>query len=141
MPSNEYFNNKIAQRVMFLFYLDARAILERIKARQDEYISILSLKRDRSHFKEIFYTRYFQTDFETFLYLGEEIVVALDQFYKEVESLNWYLCHTEDLPQATKSKVEASVRELEGHLEVIKLYIKAEKNHFEEKGEAARSPD
>lgn len=118
--------DETSQRLLVIFKLDARRLFERVKYRAPEYLTIFSLKRTREHFKEVFYSRYETCTVHELLHCSEDVLVGLDQFYSSVESLRWYLGHTEDMPAKVEDKVYAQLREIEVLYETLGLYLNAE---------------
>ncbi len=118
--------DETSQRLLVILKLDSRRLFERVKFRAPEYLTIFSLKRTREHFKEVFYSRYESCSVAELLNCSEDVLVGLDQFYSSVESLRWYLGHTEDMPAKVEDKVYAQLREIEVFYETLGLYINAE---------------
>ncbi len=118
--------DETSSRLLVILKLDSRRLFERVKYRAPEYLTIFSLKRTREHFKEVFYSRYESCSVAELLHCSEDVLVGLDQFYTSVESLRWYLGHTEDMPAKVEDKVYAQLREIEVFYETLGLYINAE---------------
>lgn len=118
--------DETSSRLLVILKLDSRRLFERVKYRAPEYLTIFSLKRTREHFKEVFYSRYESCSVAELLHCSEDVLVGLDQFYSSVESLRWYLGHTEDMPAKVEDKVYAQLREIEVYYETLGLYINAE---------------
>jgi hypothetical protein len=115
-----------AQRYLLLFKLDAKNLCDRIRDRKPEYLEIFALKRTREHFQDIFYTRYYSAGFQDFSHCNEETISALDQFYKEVEQLKWYLNHTQDMPNTISDHLDREIHKIENFFNMVALYIDAE---------------
>lgn len=119
-------HGEVSQRYMVLIKIDAINLLNRIKDRQSEYIEMFSLKRDRGIFKEIFSSRYKKATFFDFSHLPIEIIEIVDRFYTKVDTLYWYLMHTQDMPNAIEDEVTHCVFSIEKKLDGLCLYIDAE---------------
>lgn len=115
-----------AQRILVLLKLDARRVFERIKYREQEYLSVFSMKRTRAHFPEIFKNRYDAVAAKDLLLCSQEVIVGLDQFYSKVDEIRWYLNVTEDMPSKVSDKMHHHIKELENLFEMLTLYIDAE---------------
>lgn len=118
--------NEASLRLLVILKNDTRRLFERIKYREREYLTILSLKRTREHFKDVFKSLYETITIDQLSLLSEEVIVALDEFYAPVEKLRWYLNHSEDMPATMKDNVRKQVNEIESKYELLKLYINAE---------------
>jgi hypothetical protein len=113
-------------QLLVLLKLDAQRLFERIKYRAPEYLNVLSLKRTREHFKDVFKSRYFEMALTDLKKCSEEVIIGLDQFYSKVDNLHWYLNHTQDMPMMISDRVYAAIKELEGLYQTLTLYIDAE---------------
>lgn len=118
--------NEESLRLLVILKNDSRRLFERIKFRKNEYLTILSLKRTREHFKEIFISIYNTITIPELTLVSEEVLMALDEYYSCVEQLKWYLNYTEDMPLTMKDTVNLRVRDIESKYELLKLYINAE---------------
>jgi hypothetical protein len=118
--------NEDSQRMLVLLKLDAKRLFERVKFRAPEYLSEFSLKRTRDHFKEIFNNRYDQTTIKELILCGQEVIVGLDQFYSLIDTMRWYLNHTQDMPNRVDDKIHKYISELEVYYETLNLYIDVE---------------
>ena len=56
---------------MTLLQLDARSLFRRIADRKEDYLMILNLKRTRSHFVDVFYSKYNDVSLDDLKYLEE----------------------------------------------------------------------
>ncbi len=97
------------QNLLLLIKLDAQNLLERLEVRQKEFIEIFAAKRDRSHFKHVFFNRYQALPLSELKLCPEEVIILADAYYKKVSDLQWYLEHTQDMPAAIEDHV---IREL-----------------------------
>ncbi|EQC44740.1 hypothetical protein [Bacteriovorax sp. Seq25_V] len=113
-------------RMLVILRNDSKRLFERIKHREKEYLTILSLKRSREHFKDIFKCLYDTITIEQLRLLSEEVLIALDNFYTKVEKLKWYLNHSEDMPATMRDNVSLQVRDIETKYEMLSLYLNAE---------------
>lgn len=113
-------------RMLVILKNDSRRLFERIKHRKNEYLTILSLKRTREHFKDIFASIYPTITISQLSLLSEDVLMALDEFYGKTEHLKWYLNHSEDMPATMKDSVTLQVREIESKYELLRLYLNAE---------------
>jgi hypothetical protein len=118
--------DETTQRVLVLLKLDAKRLFYRIRDREPEYLAVFSLKRSRTHFKEIFQSRYDDIKISELLHCSQDVIVGLDQFYSKVEELKWYLGYTEDMPGSVDEKVHHHIYELSTLYETLNLYINAE---------------
>lgn len=117
---------ELSQRYMLLFKIDAKNLFYRIKERQSEYITIFSLKRSRSIFKDIFSSRYEKASSFDLSHCSQDVIIALDQFYCAVDDLYWYLKYTQDMPKMIEDEVLRKVGKLSKLYENLTLYIDAE---------------
>ena len=119
----------IVRSLLVLIKLDAEALHDRLKYNFREYMSVFANKRTREHFKDVLKTRYFDISINDLKYLGEELLLALDKFYKEIDSLKWYLNVTEDMPATVEDRVIRVLRDIQVHYDLLKLYLEAELGH------------
>jgi len=115
--------------LIILIKLDAEGLYSRLKDNFREYMQIFAMKRTREHFKDVFKSRFYEIPISDLKSLGEDLILALDKFYKEVDSLKWYLNCTEDMPATVEDKVARTLRELKAHYDLCKLYLDAELGH------------
>lgn len=113
-------------QLLVLLKLDAQRLFERIKYRAPEYLNVLSLKRTREHFKDVFKSRYFDIELSDLKKCSEDVIIGMDKFYSRVDNLHWYLNHTQDMPMMISDRVYAAIKELEGLYQTLTLYIDAE---------------
>jgi hypothetical protein len=114
------------QRFLLLFKLDAIRLFERVKFRRAEYVEIFALKRTRDHFEDIFYSRYKDANIHDLVHCGQDIIMAMDEFYGIIDNVKWYLDHTEDMPITVEETLEREIKKLERVLDKLTLYIDAE---------------
>ncbi len=114
------------QRILLLLKLDSQRVYERVKYRAPEYLSDFSLKRTREHFKDIFKTRYDETTFKELMHCGNELIVGLDAFYHKIDTMKWYLNHTQDMLNKVEDKITVHLKELESLYQTLNLYIEVE---------------
>ncbi|MEI8347638.1 MAG: hypothetical protein WCG27_09220 [Pseudomonadota bacterium] len=117
------------EKVLLILKLDARAVYERIKYRRDDYLAIFSQRRTRTHFHEIFHRRFREVKVEDLKSCSKDLIVALDQFYREVDEIAWYMLNTEDMPSALATRVDASIHKLDQLYSTLDLYLNAELGH------------
>lgn len=84
--------------VITILKQDATNLFERIVYREADYLYIMSMRRTREHFKDIFKNRYDNVGVADLKLMTDELITAFDQFYKKVDEIKWYLFQTEDLP-------------------------------------------
>lgn len=119
-------------RLLLVVKLDAEHLFDRIESRFIDYMRTWALKRTRVHFLDIFTNRYGDlraTDLKLF---SQELIVALDKFYSEVDELSWYLNHTEDMPATAEDQAQKRIRLIKGHYSTLLLYLEAELGHEQE---------
>jgi len=115
-----------AIRLLVILKNDAKRLYERIRFREVEYLQILSLKRTREHFKDIFSSLYFSISVDNLKLLSPEVIVALDNFYTKVENMRWYCNHTEDMPAMIEDKVALYIRDVTSLYDTLELFLNAE---------------
>jgi hypothetical protein len=118
--------NKDSRAILILLKLDAKNLANRILQRSEEYISTLFLKRKRDHFIAIFDSRYQTISIDDLKMMSEELLIAIDHFYTNVEKLKWYLNHTEEMSAGVRSTVENAKKDIRATYDVLNLYIDAE---------------
>ncbi|MCY4644160.1 MAG: hypothetical protein OXB88_06030 [Bacteriovoracales bacterium] len=111
---------------MTLIRLDVQNLFDRILARKEDYLMILSLKRTREHFCDVFYSKYGQISIDNLKELDDSTIAVLDSFYQEVDQLKWYLLHTEDLPAMLSDRVDGSIKKLKDILYEITEHLNSE---------------
>ena len=117
---------EIAQRVLMLLKLDSKNLFHRLKDRKDEYMEVFSMKRIRSHFQEVFQTRYPGAGLKELMHCSLDTITALDQFYTEVEEMYWYVMHTEDMPVTVEDNASRYLKRIENYYFTLNLYLDAE---------------
>ncbi len=123
-------------RLLLLIKLDAEHLMERIELRFSDYMGTWALKRTRTHFLDVFKNRYSDLSMNDLRLFSQELIVALDKFYKEVDELNWYLNHTEDMPATAEEHAQRRIRSIKGHFSTLHLYLEAELGHTQEETNA-----
>lgn len=118
--------NEEALRFLTLIKLDAQRLFERIKYRAPEYLLEFSLKRSRDQFTHIFKSRYDDTTIKELMLCGQEVIVALDQYYALIDEMRWYLNVTQDMPNKIDDKVHIYIKELDVKLQMLNLYVDIE---------------
>jgi len=119
-------NDEYTQRILLLLKNDANNLFNRIHERKSEYLEIFALRRTREHFPMIFKNRYEATSLEELSYCSSELITILDQFYKQVEEVSWYLYQTEDMPNTVEDFIDRKIRKMESLLGILNLYLDAE---------------
>ena len=114
------------EKYLILLKIDAINLFDRMTKRRDEYMDDFSLKRDRSIFKEVFYSRYSLMTMSELAHLSTEIIELANNFYLGVDELLWYLSHTQDMPNTIEDEILRSCHHLEKILSNLTLYIDAE---------------
>ena len=113
------------QRLLAIYKLDAKNLMKRMVERREEYIDEFSLKRDRSIFKEIFYSRYWESSAHDLSYCPEEVIISMDAFYESCDDLYWYLKHTQDMPNTIDEEVTRRLNLIKRNYQTLDLYINA----------------
>ncbi len=114
------------KRVVLLLKIDAENVFNRLNERLDDSMRVFSQKRTREHFSELFVTRYFGVSLADLSFCTEDVIIALDNFYKTVDEMRWYLSVTEDMPSTVNDKARYFFRELTKQYDTLKLYIASE---------------
>ena len=115
-----------AQRILVILKIDSRRVFERIKYREQDYLSLFSMKRTRAHFPEIFRNKYEGVALKELMHCSEEVLVALDQFYSKIDEIKWYLNVTEDMPTRVSDKMHHFIKDLTRFYDLLMMYIDAE---------------
>ena len=115
-----------SHKILLLLKIDSQNLFDRIKLKREDYLGIFAIKRTRSHFKDIFESRYSSLGLEDLKKCSEETVILLDKFYKEVGEIRWYLDHTEDMPATVEDKINQHIKELEILFNDLKIHLTAE---------------
>ena len=119
-------NSEATQRVLVLLKIDANNLFKRIKERKTEYLEIFALRRTREHFPMIFKSRYEETSIMDLSHCSVDLITTLDQYYTHSEEMNWYLFHTEDMPNTVEDFLDRRIRKMEKLLATLNLYLDAE---------------
>lgn len=119
-------NSELSQRYLVLIKIDSYNLFKRISERYKEYMEVFSLKRDRSIFKEIFFSRYQRSNLSDLSYLPIEIIELANSYYEEVDNLFWYLKYTQDMPNTIEDEILREIAKLKKLYETLILYIDAE---------------
>lgn len=114
------------EKYLILLKIDALNLFDRITKRRDEYMDDFSLKRDRSIFREVFYSRYSLMTMSELAHLSSEIIELANNYYLAVDELLWYLSHTQDMPNTIEDEIHRSCHHFEKVLSSLTLYIDAE---------------
>lgn len=119
-------NSEAAQRVLLLLKIDANNLFHRIKTRKSEYLEIFALRRTRDHFPMIFNNKYQSISIDNLSHCSTELITALDEFYRPVEEMNWYLYQTQDMPNTVEDFIDRKIRRIQKVLETLNMYLDAE---------------
>jgi len=119
-------NDELTQRVLLLLKIDANNLFNRIKTRKLEYLEIFALRRTRDHFPVIFNNRYASTSIENLSHCSTELISALDEFYRPVEEMSWYLFQTQDMPNTVEDFIDRKIRRLQKLIDTLNMYLDAE---------------
>lgn len=128
-----------SQRILLLLKLDAQRLYERIRDRRSEYVKTFALKRTREHFIDVFKNRYYDVSISDLKCCGQEVILAMDNFYTKIDNFFWYLQHTEDMPVAVEDRAAQEVRTLKPLYQTLSLFIDAELGYQEELAKEAIS--
>jgi hypothetical protein len=113
-------------RILTLIQIDVNNLFDKIIKREKEYLTIFSIKRTREPFEYIFKNRYEDVPISDLKECSEELLVALDHFYRIIDDMRWYLFFTEDMPNTVEDRVYTFNRELVKKYDQIQLYLSAE---------------
>ncbi len=119
-------NTEATQRILVLLKIDANNLFDRIKGRKSEYLEIFALRRTREHFPMIFNNRYQGTSIMDLSHCSPELITTLDQFYRPVEEMSWYLFQTEDMPNTVEDYIDRKIARMEKLLGTLNLFLDAE---------------
>ena len=119
-------HSDLSQRYMLLLKVDAINLSHRIQSRKHEYLEMFSLKRDRSVFKEIFFSRYTKATMFDLSHFPIELIEVIDDFYQGVDDLYWYLLNTQDMPNTIEDEITRYCFILEKKVGTLEIYIDAE---------------
>lgn len=114
------------RRILTILKLDAERLYTRLKEREVEYLHIFSQKRSRDHFKEVFKSRYDLISPSDLKFCSEDVIMALEAYYRKIDDMRWYLYHTEDMPVSVDDNVRMFLRELKALYNTLSLFINAE---------------
>ena len=113
-------NNK---NIFRLIHFDVKNLYQRITERKIEYVRAISLKRTRKHLEEIFKSRYYGVSLEILQQYPEETIILLEEFYKHVDELKWYLEHTEEMTQMMTDRVNAVTAKLDNLYQPLEMQL------------------
>ena len=119
-------HSDLTQRYMILLKIDSKNLSDRVKTRHSEYIEAFTLKRDRSIFKEVFFSRYGKATIFDLSHLPVEVIEVANDFYQEADKLYWYLLNTQDMPNTIEDEVIRYAHSLEMKFNTLELFIDAE---------------
>lgn len=130
-----FMHDELAIRVLTILKLDAKSLYDRLVNYYPEYVNILTLRRTREHFKDLFRSKYDSITMEDLRRCGQEVIVELDRFYSKVYSIKWYLYHTEDMPNRIQDFVQHELKDLEKIYHSLEMYINAEWSSQKDEGQ------
>ena len=133
-------NTESTQRILLLLKIDANNLFNRIKSRKNEYLEIFALRRTREHFPMIFKNRYESTSLDHLTHCSTELITTIDLYYTHVDEMNWYLFHTEDMPNTVEDFIHRKIIKMEKLLSTLNLYLDAELGIDNNQNEVADSP-
>jgi hypothetical protein len=116
----------LKRKYLLLLKIDSKNLLNRIDIRFSEVMDDFSLKRDRSIFKEIFFSRYEKMTMSELAHLSSEIIELANYFYQSVNELYWYVSHTQDMPNTIEDEATRACTGLRRQLGNLSLYMDAE---------------
>jgi len=119
------------RKLLILIRFDSLNLFKRIKNRFNEYLKIFSMKRTRTHFEEIFGNQFKDIPLVNLTVCSEEVLIALNNFYEEVDELYYYLKSTEEMGNTVKDTVKKFIREIEPLYGTLKLYLEGELGYLE----------
>ena len=119
-------SNKEIIKMMSIIQNDSNSLYDRLISREKEYLKILSLKRTRSHFQELFKSHYDTIRIEELKCFSVDLINAINSFYLVVADLKWYLSYTEDMPMVVQDKIEIELKNLDKCYSTLKTYLSAE---------------
>ena len=125
-------NKSNPKQLLLLIKYDVENLNNNLNGRKQDYLTIFSMKRTRSHFSEIFFSRYDSLSISELSCFSEDLITALNDYYVLISELKWYLYHTEDLPQTVNDYVELALKKLERPYNILKLYFEAEQKTIQE---------
>ena len=118
--------DELTRRYLILFKLDADGLYDRVVRRKREYLEIFALKRKRDHFDIVFYSKFWQSTFSDLVHCSEEAISTMDNFYKLMEEVKWYLDHTDDMPNTIDDELDRRFKKIKDSYEMLTLYLNAD---------------
>ena len=116
----------VTERVLTIFRIEIDKVYNRIKERSYEAVHVFAANRTRAPFQTIFDHRYNKTNVSEIVHCSSDLIVALEKFFTEVDSIKWYLDYTQDMPGTVRGRLDQSIRELGRSYEMASVLIKAE---------------
>ena len=105
-------NEQQKKSFILLIRLDAENILRSIVEKKHDYLMILNLQRTRKHFSALFESKYDTVGIGDLKELDESTLSIINNFYREVSELKWYLMHTQDLPAMIEGHTDREIKKL-----------------------------
>jgi hypothetical protein len=101
-----------ARAIRHLISVDASNVLERVAGRQDEMVGLFSRLRERGPLVGVLRSWFCSVTFSELAQLAPVEQLAINRFYEQLDSLRWYLQHTEDMPTLLQSRLTGLLRSL-----------------------------
>ncbi|MEN9798390.1 MAG: hypothetical protein RL653_2086 [Pseudomonadota bacterium] len=102
-----------AARVRHLLALDAANVMVRLRARNDEMVSLFSRLRDRGPLLDTVRCWFTSIAFGELCLLSPAEQLAANGFYELLGEVRWYLQYTEDMPGTVQQRLATFLRRLE----------------------------
>lgn len=112
--------------LLYLIKIDAELLMKKIIDRREEYLMILSLKRTRDHFSDIFYTKFHGLSLGELKDYSQKFNTALFDFHEQANELKWYLMHSEDQPSAMNNTVSLLLKKLNKSYGTLNFHLSSE---------------
>jgi len=100
-------------RIRHLLALDASNVMRRLRARQDEMVSLFSRLRDREPLLGTIRTWFPTITLAELNALEPQHQRAVNAFYELLDDLRWYLQYTQDMPRQVALTIQAFITRLE----------------------------
>lgn len=103
---------------------DIQELMRRLNVRMEGALRIFGQKRNREHFKEVFFNRFKSFSPQVLADIDEEIYPFVVSYYESVDDLYWYFMSTEDMPSLVETNVVATMKKLNGKYgELIEMFL------------------
>lgn len=134
-------NEVYQRRILIILRADAQDLFRRLDVHLRESVSILNLKRTREHFRDLFKSRFHTFTAGELKLIDEATIVAVTEFYREIDELHWFLTHTQDQPQMILDRCEKALKIVRTHFDTLILHLEAELDQGENLVESQRDED